>query len=80
MQRGLRPWIPITAAVLVAMSAIAVGGWRLIGPGRPAVDDAEDVPRPPRISPDYLGITLPPNIAPLNFVVHEDARDLGCAT
>ena len=27
--------------------------------------------RPPRLFPDYAGITLPPNIAPLNFVVRE---------
>jgi len=27
--------------------------------------------RPPRIDPDYSGIVLPPNIAPLNFVVVE---------
>jgi hypothetical protein len=27
--------------------------------------------RPPRIFPDYVGITLPPNIAPLNFRIEE---------
>lgn len=29
------------------------------------------VPRPPAISPDYSGLVIPPNIAPLNFVVKE---------
>jgi hypothetical protein len=28
-------------------------------------------PRPPRLSPDYTDITIPPNIAPLNFVLKE---------
>jgi len=27
--------------------------------------------RPPRIEPDYAGVVIPPNIAPLNFVVRE---------
>ncbi len=26
---------------------------------------------PPRLSPDYTGVTLPPNIAPLNFLIEE---------
>ncbi len=29
---------------------------------------------PPRISPDYAGITLPPNIAPLNFRIEESGQ------
>ncbi len=32
------------------------------------------VPRPPQITPDYAGIVIPPNIAPLNFVIHEPGR------
>jgi hypothetical protein len=32
------------------------------------------VERPPRISPDYADIALPPNIAPLNFTIHEPGR------
>jgi len=31
------------------------------------------VPRPPVISPDYSGTVIPPNIAPLNFTVREQA-------
>ena len=30
-----------------------------------------DTGRPPSIDPDYAGCTIPPNIAPLNFVVRE---------
>jgi len=29
------------------------------------------VARPPRITPDYAGIVIPPNIAPLNFTIDE---------
>jgi len=29
------------------------------------------VPRPPVISPDYTGVVIPPNMAPLNFTVRE---------
>jgi hypothetical protein len=32
------------------------------------------VDRPPRISPDYADITLPPNIASLNFTLHEPGQ------
>jgi len=28
---------------------------------------------PPRLFPDYTGVTLPPNIAPLNFKIQEPA-------
>ena len=31
--------------------------------------------RPPSIDPDYAGCTIPPNIAPLNFVVRETGRE-----
>lgn len=36
-----------------------------------AADFATVVPRPPRLAPDYADITIPPGIAPLNFVVNE---------
>ena len=57
-----------TVAALVAATAWAV--WDR----RPDVDGAVAVPRPPRISPDYSGIVIPPNIAPLNFTVQERGR------
>ena len=36
-----------------------------------AIDGATVVDRTPRISPDYADTVIPPNIAPLNFVVRE---------
>jgi len=72
MQGNSCPRFPIAVAAIAAIAAIAAGAWWAVSPGRPAVEDAEAVPRPPRISPDYAGIVLPPNIAPLNFAVRED--------
>ena len=34
-------------------------------------EDSTDVEREPLISPDYSGVTIPPNIAPLNFISKE---------
>lgn len=45
--------------------------WMLGTVAAPAADEATLVPGPPRLSPDYAGITIPPNVAPLNFVVDE---------
>ena len=38
---------------------------------RPAADECISVARPAKIKPDYAGVVIPPNIAPLNFVVLE---------
>ena len=32
------------------------------------------MPGLPKITPNYVGIVIPPNIAPLNFVIHEPGR------
>ncbi|NLW51128.1 MAG: hypothetical protein GXY85_09860 [Candidatus Brocadiaceae bacterium] len=52
-------------ALLSTMLAAGCGGTP--PEGRPAG-------RPPRIEPDYIGVTVPPNIAPLNFRVAEPGR------
>jgi hypothetical protein len=40
----------------------------------PPVEDSTPVAREPNIAPDYCGITIPPNIAPLNFRVLEPGQ------
>ena len=38
-------------------------------------DNYSDIPglgREPVIEPDYSGVTIPPNIAPMNFIISED--------
>ena len=58
----------VCAAVLILM----VWVW-----ARGSVSDLpehlEQVDRPARIHPDYNGVTIPPNIAPLNFRIREQA-------
>lgn len=38
------------------------------------ISDYTEVNRAPQIEPDYSGITFPPNIAPLNFIVQEESE------
>jgi len=40
----------------------------------PTIEKYTDAGRLPRISPDYVGVVLPPNIAPLNFLIRERGR------
>ncbi|MGD0339558.1 MAG: cytochrome C biosynthesis protein [Bacteroidota bacterium] len=37
------------------------------------IGNPREIHRPPRIEPDYTGIIIPPNIAPLNFMIQEKA-------
>lgn len=57
---------------------LQVWAWVLViafGPGlaqsSAAAPEGERVPRAPRLSPDYSGLLIPPNIAPLNFAIDE---------
>lgn len=60
-----RGWTWLARLAMVAMVArAAIAGAAAAGPGA--------IPRLPRMSPDYGGITIPPNIAPLNFVLKEE--------
>jgi hypothetical protein len=38
-----------------------------------SVSDYTLIDRKPQIDPDYSGITIPPNVAPLNFTINEKA-------
>ncbi|HUT24528.1 MAG TPA: hypothetical protein VM492_09320 [Sumerlaeia bacterium] len=59
----------------IAVSGLGVGVFLGVSCRRtgPAQTDSKAAGFP-RIQPDYAGITLPPNIAPLNFVVREPGR------
>lgn len=63
----------IGIAVLVAGGALA-GGWQWYGGGQSLPSDAREVARSPQIHPDYRDCCLPPNIAPLNFVIDEPGK------
>jgi len=41
----------------------------------PPVEDIDFLPQQPKIFPDYSEITIPPNIAPLNFMMNEEGED-----
>ncbi|NLS94578.1 MAG: hypothetical protein GXX96_20670 [Planctomycetaceae bacterium] len=69
MTRKLRRGISIIVAATILIGALTAW-WR----PQPDVKAASAVPRLPKISPDYAGITIPPNIAPLNFMVCEQGR------
>ncbi|UCD52591.1 MAG: hypothetical protein JSW27_08130, partial [Phycisphaerales bacterium] len=53
----------IMTALVVALS---LGSCRNDAPEAPVA-----LARPPRITPGYAGVVIPPNIAPLNFVINE---------
>lgn len=63
--------VPGLASAVMAIVAVM---WWALWPERPALEDGQALPRLPRISPDYAGIVMPPNIAPLNFAVREVGR------
>jgi hypothetical protein len=57
-------------AAAVALALAAFGTWHcLTEGGLPAESTLSD--RLPRIRPDYAGVVIPPNIAPLNFLIEE---------
>ncbi len=39
------------------------------------IDNFKEVQRLPSIFPDYTGIVIPPNIAPLNFLINEPGSE-----
>lgn len=59
------------AAVAALGAIVAAIAWAGVRQRRPDLDGASAVERPPRIRPDYAGVVIPPNIAPLNFSVCE---------
>jgi hypothetical protein len=65
--RGRR-WIAVATAALLA--SLAVVAWRGLAAWSLPTEYA-DAGRLPHVRPDYCQITIPPNIAPLNFLVEE---------
>jgi hypothetical protein len=56
------------------LALLAVAAWSVGSCRDEAPELAVTVPRPPQITPDYAGVMIPPNIAPLNFVIREPGR------
>ncbi len=57
--------------LLFLIVAIALVLWRIERTETVVIEDYKSVPRAARIEPDYTGTVIPPNIAPLNFMVLE---------
>jgi len=60
----------ILAATVALAAAAGAAAW-LLHDRAPTIDECRAAGRLPRISPDYVGVVLPPNIAPMNFLVNE---------
>lgn len=63
----------IAGCVILCVAGLGLAAWAVvIRPPRLTSDlNAAIISRQPVISPDYSGLVIPPNIAPLNFVVKE---------
>jgi hypothetical protein len=67
MTKRFRFWFAIILVVLsVSVLVYTIQNRKL------TIDQWRSVGRPPRIHPDYSGAVIPPNIAPLNFLVEEN--------
>ncbi len=53
---------------------LAVVAFHVTRPPLADIREFSTTERPPRIRPDYAGVVIPPNIAPLNFIIDEPGR------
>ncbi len=72
MKRKARYAVAAVASAALAAS-VALAGYGVFARSAMPGKVSTGVGRPPRISPDYSGVTLPPNIAPLTFRIDEPA-------
>lgn len=61
--------ISIILAIILPMALIALNSQSM------NIDVTAEKTCPPRIDPDYTGVTIPPNIAPLNFKIGETGAE-----
>ncbi len=68
---GMRAWLaPVLGAAALAAGLAGLAACR----SAPDPNRAVAVGRAPRTFPDYAGVVIPPNIAPLNFCIEEPGR------
>lgn len=65
--------------VTLGLLAAAALAWYATRRGPMDIGEFVRAARPPRIRPDYRDVVIPPNLAPLNFVVEEPGREF-CVT
>jgi len=61
-----------TAATLFQLGFLFFFFLGLSGCRQTSINSFRQRPHPPRIEPDYSDVVIPPNIAPLNFVIQEE--------
>jgi len=61
----------LSAGVLVYALRKAAGAGLFPEPDR-KLDQYSSIDQPPKIHPNYYGVVIPPNIAPLNFSIQQD--------
>ena len=61
----------VLGALLIGLSYCTSNNTRIV------IEEFNSVDRPAGIHPDYTDIVIPPNIAPLNFVVDEPGTAYG---
>lgn len=66
----MKRWGFLLAAIVLCMASVTV----LLGRRVRLPEDAVAVDTAPRIEPDYSGLTIPFNIAPLNFNIRDKAQ------
>jgi hypothetical protein len=71
MRKEYKSYIARVFVVLVAVLMITCTLVFALHEDKVTIDQANAVDRPARISPDYSGTVIPPNIAPLNFSILE---------
>lgn len=64
----------LNARVYIRIIAILVFGLLISGCNPAGKDNTKDAGREPVIEPDYSGVTIPPNAAPLNFMIKEEGN------
>ena len=61
-------------ALVAVLAGSGVALWVVLGDDPPQVDKAQATARVPEIHPDFSGVVIPPNIAPMNFAIREPGR------
>ena len=65
-----RIWLACACLLLAGFRSAASPAVQL-DPGSDRTAPPVEAPRLPRVSPDYLGVVIPPNLAPLNLTIQE---------
>ena len=63
---NMKQWFPVVV-VTIALSLVAITF--LDCRYTENVEDCKQLQKIPQIKPDYTGIIIPPNMAPMNFVI-----------